>query len=372
VLEGNLDDFTLTDILRLLASTGKSGRLALRREDAVGRVDLTDGRVREASGDADHLVIARRLLGAGLVTGDQLVGALRARDALPTDLELARDLADAGLVDPGAVAAVVREHTVDAVFDLLRWREGLFRFDSGSHDGEAAAVLELAVPVDELLTEAADRLASWPAVEERTGDGSAVVTISQPPGPQGQVSLSPDGWALLSFVDGRRTVADLAHLAGQGEFRTRRTLISLLDAGVVTIADSGGPGHVERLLADHDRLAALEAELGGAAATSPPAPHATRATGRSEPEAPAPRPAPAGTSAAAPGAPAEGTAAQLLAVAGPPREDRPAPPPTASPPAPDTEPRTRGPNGHRDTRVQTDPTVDADLVRRLIDGVGSL
>jgi hypothetical protein len=368
VLEGNLDDFTLTDILRLLASTGKTGRLALRREGAVGRVDLTDGRVREASGDADHLVIARRLLGARLVTGDQLVGALRARASLPTDLELARDLADAGLVDPGAVAEVVREHTVDAVFDLLRWQEGSFRFDGGSDAGEGGAVLELAVPMDELLTEAADRLASWPAVQERTGDASAVVTISRPPGQQDQVSLSPDGWALLSFVDGRRTVADLAHLAGQGEFRTRRTLISLLDAGVVTIADSGGPGHVERLLADHERLAALEAELGGEAATSRPTPHATRVSGRSEPEAPTQRPA--GSSADAPGAPAESPAAPPLAVAERPREPHPVAEVAATPPGSDTEPR--GPTGHRDTRVRTDPTVDADLVRRLIDGVGSL
>jgi hypothetical protein len=381
VLEGNLDEFTLPDILRLLAFTGKSGRLALRREGGDGRVELTDGRVREASGDAGHLVIARRLLGARLVTADDLAEVLEGRDSLPTDLELARELTDAEVIDPGAVAEVVREHTVDAVFDLLRWRDGNFRFEGRTVEHRQGAVLELAAPVDELLTEAAARLESWPSVEERTGDGSSVVTISRPPGQQGQVSLSPDGWSLLSFVDGRRTVSELARLAGQGEFRTRQTLVSLLDAGVVTIADTGGPSHVERLLADHERLAALEAELGGA---GPPRPAAPSTATRRETTGPAPDPAAAGavsapapTAATATGPLVAQGAADVpdgaLAVTDRPRAEDATPEPVAAvPPAGSAEPRVPGAKGTRNGRLRTDPTIDADLVRRLIDGVESL
>jgi hypothetical protein len=360
VLEGNLDDFGLPDILRLLSFTGKSGRLMLRREGAVGRVDLTDGRVREASGSADRLVIARRLLGARLVTGDELAEVLQARDALPTDLELARELGDAGVVDPGTLAEVVREHTIDAVFDLLRWSEGGFRFD-GSPGHQDGAVLELAVTVDELLAEAATRLEAWPSVEERTGDGSAVVTISRPPDQQVQVSLPPDGWSLLSFVDGRRTVTELALLAGEGEYRTRRTLVTLLDAGVVSIGETGGRGHVERLLADHERLAALEAGLGGA--TTAPLP-------------PAPRPTPAArqavdddartswTTGPSPSADASSEGRPTPAVAQPEPVERPQPPAK--------ENTDRHAKVLRGGRLSTDPSVDADLVRRLIDGVESL
>jgi hypothetical protein len=409
VLEGNLDDFTLPDILRLLAFTSKSGRLALQREGAAGRIDLVEGRVREASGDAEHLVIARRLLGGGIVASDDLAAALDGRSSLPTDLELASDLAGAGAAEPGTIAEVLREQTVDAVFDLLRWSEGSFRFEGGQPDPRGEEVLDLAVPVDEVLAEATSRLESWPSVAERTGDADAVVTISRPPDERAEVSVTPDGWSLLALVDGRRTVADLAHLSGQGEFRTRRTLVSLLDEGVVTVGETGGPGHIDRLLADHDRLAALEAGLGAPAApratreaapeattlaapsapTSSPQPAARDAAdaapARSAAERPAARsdasatPRPAVNGAARPcpvtvrtDEVATATAAEATAAEATPAEATPAEATVAAgtgdgPPA-DAPLRAKARAG----RLRTDPSVDAELVRRLIDGVESL
>jgi hypothetical protein len=375
VLEGNLDDFTVPEILRLLAFTSKSGRLSLTRTGASGRVDLADGRVREASGDAERLSIARRLLGAGLVTADDLSEVLRGRDVLPTDLELARELARTGTVESGILAEVVREQTTDAIFDLLRWEDGSFRFDRGEADPGDGQVLDLAVPVDEVLAEATSRLESWPSVEERTGDGDAVVTIARPTGERAQVSLPPDGWSLLSFVDGRRTVTELAHLSGQGEFRTRRTLVALLDEGVVTVGDTGGPGHVERLLADHERLAALEVELGATPRPAPPAPRATQPTIAAAPAASSPAtssPAASSSPAAAPFADAPQASRRAATD-----QARPGPvtvrtEEVAAALEAETESAPSAPKQPRGGRLRTDPTVDAELVRRLIDGVESL
>jgi hypothetical protein len=398
VLEGNLDDFTLPDILRLLAFTSKSGRLAIHREGTAGRIDLTDGRVREASADADHLSIARRLLGVGLVSVGDLEPVLQDRDELPTDLELARDLVEAGTLESGTLAEVLREQTVDAVFDLLRWTEGNFRFEGGAPDASGGQVLDLAVPVDEVLTDATTRLEAWPAVAERTGDGDAVVTISRPAGERAQVSLPPDGWSLLSLVDGRRTVAELARLSGQGEFHTRRTLVALLDEGVVTVGDTDGPGHVERLLAEHDRLAALETELGAPAGPRPASAGASGQQGSSGPDRPQRAASPASSPAAsaesavtaaaraptasAPAPAAPFGAAPAAARASASGASRPGPvtvrtddiPPPAAEPAPAeadaAETAARGTT--RGGRLRTDPSVDAELVRRLIDGVESL
>jgi hypothetical protein len=398
VLEGNLDDFTLPDILRLLAFTSKSGRLAIHREGAAGRIDLADGRLREASADADRLSIARRLLGAGLVSVADLEPVLRDRAALPTDLELARALVDAGTLESGTLAEVLREQTVDAVFDLLRWTEGSFRFEGGAPDASGGQVLDLAVPVDEVLTDATARLEAWPAVAERTGDGDAVVTISRPAGERAQVSLPPDGWSLLSLVDGRRTVTELASLSGQGEFRTRRTLVALLDEGVVTVGDTEGRGHVERLLAEHDRLATLETDLGAPARPRPtsdarspqdqPGTDRSRsATASSSPTGAAgpatSTPNPPAASAPAADAPAAKAPALGSVRANTSAANRPGPVtvraeelPTAAEPTPaptETEPAEAAARGKaRGGRLRTDPSVDADLVRRLIDGVESL
>jgi hypothetical protein len=362
MLEGNLDDFTLPDILKLLAFTTKSGRLVLRRDDVVGRVDLHGGRVGEAAADAGRLAVGRRLLGAGLVSADDLQRVVAGREELPTGLELARGLTEAEVLGSGAVAEVLREQTVDALFDLVRWPEGTFRFEGREGDGDGM-VKDLTLAVDELLASVEERLQSWPAVAERTGDSDAVVAISRPEGDRAEVALPADAWSLLSLVDGRRTIADLARLTGQGEYRTRRTLVTLLDAGIVTVGDGDGRGPVDRLLSAVRVVDDLEARLGGgpapAGGTAPSAEVAPRA---------APLPAPpskVGAPTAAPpvpaAAPANGTSNPFDA----PDRSRPGPVQVRDEDAP-AAPAPRA------SRLRTDPSVDEALVRRLIDGVEQL
>ncbi|MEX1178151.1 MAG: DUF4388 domain-containing protein [Nitriliruptor sp.] len=167
MLEGDLTDFSIPDVLRLLAFTSKTGRLTVAFDARHGRVDLVDGRVRDASAEADRLQLARRVLGSGVVEGSALLEVLDGFDQLPTDLELARALVTAGAAEPGILAELVRAQTVDAVADLLRWPEGRFQFTTSDPADRGPTVLDLAVAVDELLDETTRRLEAWAALEAR-------------------------------------------------------------------------------------------------------------------------------------------------------------------------------------------------------------
>lgn len=265
MLEGDLTDFALPDILRLLSATSKTGRLHVQHDTVVARIDLVDGRVRDASADARRLSLARRLLGAGLVDAEHLRATLADADGeLPSDLDLARRLVTAGSVEAASLAELVREQTVDALFDILRWPAGRFRFDGAAltAGGDGAAVLDLSIKLDDLLADATARLEHWPDIESATGDGAAVVAIVRPPGDD-EVGLPPDAWSLLTLVDGRRSVDELVALTGRGQYRTRSLLRTLVDAGVVRAGTGDDLGPVARLLAAHRVLANLEARLAG-------------------------------------------------------------------------------------------------------------
>jgi hypothetical protein len=372
VLEGDLTDFTLPDVLRLLAVTSKTGRLSLADGDGQGRVDLVDGRVRDASADARRLPLARRALGAGLVDGDTLRTTLADADHLPTDLELARGLVTQAGVEAGALAQLLREQTYDATFDLLRWRRGSFRFTVDPAAGRDGTVLDLALPVDELLAETTRRLESWAALEERTGASDAVVSVRGPRGDDGEVALPPEAWALLALVDGRRTVADLVGLAGQGEQRTREVLATLLNAGVVDVGAAGGAGPVERLLRDHAALADLERTLGNVAVAADRSETAPTVAPPSAPPAEPPAAPDLEFEIASEDPPAEAAPAQPPADLAPIASVSELPAPAEAvervEPAAARQLRTRV----RTDRIRTDPAIDEDLVGRLIDGVEGL
>lgn len=381
MLNGSLEDFPLADVLRLLSLTSKTGRLSMEAEGRIGRVDLLDGRVRDASGDARRVVLARRILGAGVTDSDTLLAAFGDREALPTDLQLARHLVARADVDAGVLAELVREQTVDAVFDLMRWEHGIFRFETAVVDDRGPSALDLALAADELLDEVARRLDAWPSLTERTGPLGGVVSIRRPSRDRAEVALPPDGWTLLGLVDGRRTLAQLVDLCGQGEYRTRRSLGALLDEGVVAVGASDGLGAAERLVRDHAALAARETALTGdlpmgrpAAATTDQTPAAVAAV----PSVPAPAPAPA----RAPAVPSVPSAAPApVEPSGPATPATPTTPATpATPATPQTSAVDDGPEPGvrqlrtrvRDGRLRTDPSVDEDLVTRLIEGVEAL
>lgn len=399
MLEGDLSDFTLPDILRLLAFTSKSGRLHLEDDRAHGRVDLVEGRVRDASADAKHLPLARRLIGLGHLEADTIVSALQGRDQLPTDLELARDLVRDHELDPGLAASLLREQTVDAVFDLLRWEDGSFRFELRSDADTSPPDLDL--KVDDLLAEADQRLEAWPAIEHRTGSGRSVVSISRPSGHVPEIDA--EGWGLLGMVDGHRTVDDLVALSGRGQYETRRTLGALVDAGIVTIGEAGRGGLVDQLITGHRALERVESSLQAFAPSAPRGSDPGR-TAAAEPAPAADDPGSGDRTYAqrtpSPGWSQPGDEQRSSAPSAP--ESPPAPDRDSSEPSSSTAPSSEadpepmpGPGSDRATsddaapavarpepgrddnlrmrvrsnRLTTDPNVDADLVSRLIDGV---
>ena len=260
MLEGDLADFPLPDVLRLLAATSKTGRLELRADQRSGRIELAEGRLLDASAHTAQNRLARRLIGRGRLDAATLRTVVDG--ALPTDRELAAVLVEREVVEPDEAAAALAEQVHDAVFDLLAWHVGHFRFESRpvEADRHEPDVLEHSWPIADVLDEADQRLAAWDDVLARTGDGSDVVAVRRPA--DGTVDVDAFGWQLIGLADGRRTVDQLVELTGRGRCDTRRTLAQLLDLGVVTIGPSAAEGDVQGLLAAHAVLAEFE---GGAA-----------------------------------------------------------------------------------------------------------
>ena len=183
-LQGTLDTFSLPDVLRLLATTSKTGRLRIEGDRGRGSVWLAEGGVVDA--DAD-----------------------RTLDGTPVD---------------------------EVVFELLRFESGNFAFDGdapGSGAGEPEDVEALLRRANALLGEWTELEAVVPSLEHEVtlaGDLSA-----------DEVTISADNWQSLVAVASGRTVGELATTLGLTELGVSRAVRDLVELGVVDVALSDRP-----------------------------------------------------------------------------------------------------------------------------------
>jgi len=186
-LEGTLETIALPDVLALLSVTAKTGELRIEAGGGVGSVWLETGRV------------------AGFdVGGNRTV--------------------------------------VDALFALLRLREGTFRFHTGTQPYNPMEPAEVAP----LLEEAESRLMQWPAIAAVVPSLHCELSLQE--SVDGTVMLRPDQWRLVVTIGGGHTVAEVLGLRGLGEFDGTKALKELVDLRLVGVKPGESPLYPEMQL----------------------------------------------------------------------------------------------------------------------------
>ncbi len=173
-LEGTLETISLPDVLALLSVTAKSGELRVESGAGIGSVWLDAGRV------------------AGFAVGGQ-------------------------------------HSAVDALFALLRLKDGSFKFHGGTEPQNPVEPEEVAP----LMEQAEERLMQWPGI-------SAVVpSLSSKLSLEGlvdtEVTLSPEQWALVASIGGGHAVAEVLGERGLGEFDGCKAIKELVGLGLVQV-----------------------------------------------------------------------------------------------------------------------------------------
>lgn len=253
-MRGDLSETSAADACRDLAGDGATGVLWIDGPDGPGSVTFVEGRVVGATSPTPRARLGDRLVGAGFLEDEALADALDTQRGSGGRSRLGALLVERTQVPRDAIRLFVQEQTLDAMFEVLRWRFGSFSFESG----EATVVPEIpvALTVDQALVEVARRQQQWRELSEVIPDLEAVPTFRSDPA-SAIASLEPDEFAVLASVDGDRSVRALAADLGYGEFELARIVYGLVLLGVVKIElpedeigaalddAMGYPGHAE-------------------------------------------------------------------------------------------------------------------------------
>lgn len=172
---GNVSQFKVIDILRLLSSEGKTGVLNLQKGKEKGEI----------------------------------------------------------YVDKGALVHAICKDGVgeEAIFAILTWTDGNFNFTPNATSEEQS--IETDTP--SLLKEAMKQFEEWQHVKEIIPSQDLVFKLSSKRAPD-EVRLKHEAWSVLSQIDGNKTVGDISGELKMGEHDTARIFYKLFTSGLIEIA----------------------------------------------------------------------------------------------------------------------------------------
>ncbi len=246
-LEGNLKDFSLTDMFRLLASGSKSGTLHVEGTAGEGIVCFRDGQVFHASSSGAGETAGKRLVRSGVISDKQLrqaQGLMKIQKKDKAGRRLGQILVDEGYVEASVLEEFIREQISDALFDLMRWEEGELRFES---DELCADVdLGMTVNIDAVLADSGRRLEMWNKIKDKIPSMDTRFAMSANPGQKpADIHLKPREWMLLCFLHGSRSVRELVEMTGYNDFETAKTLYGMYAGGLIEKVGPAGESLVE-------------------------------------------------------------------------------------------------------------------------------
>lgn len=232
-LKGNLRDFSTTQLLNLINLARKTGTLAVETRQAQVRMCFKEGKLIHATMDGQDERLVTILLRAGKIT-EELARTIRARSDIKDDRELGLLLTNAGYVTQQDVIESVRNHVLDIVYRLFTWPEGTFCFEPMILPIEGRII----VPIDleSVIMEGSRRLKEWERLQEELPNLDVALRFTDRPDARLRtINLTVEEWRVVSFINPRNTIRQIAQYNNMSDFQIRRILYGLLQAGLVEL-----------------------------------------------------------------------------------------------------------------------------------------
>jgi len=178
--QGSLNELPLSDIVQLVAVSGKTGMFSMTRASEKGYVYLQNGQITHAK--------------LGEVEGE------------------------------------------DAIYALALWNQGTFQFSPGV-DSETRTISRSNT---NLLLEAARRSDEWKILSRKIPGTDSIPMLVSRDGANGPVTLTPLEWKVVTKADGQRSIEEIARALKTSAFDVAKTLYGLVTAELVEISKPRG------------------------------------------------------------------------------------------------------------------------------------
>ncbi len=237
-LKGNLRDFSITQLLNLIHLARKTGALTIEVPAGATSLYFREGKLVHATADGQDGHLASVLARTGRLT-EQQAEIIRTRSNTKSDKELGMLLINAGHVTQKDIVNSIRSDVLESVYGLFTWSDGMFHFEPNQLPSDGA----ITVPIDleNIILEGSRRVKEWERLQDELPDLNMALRFTERPQAQlRNVNLSVDEWRVISYINPRNSIRQIAQRIGMDDFQIRKIIYGLLQAGLVEMVQPEG------------------------------------------------------------------------------------------------------------------------------------
>lgn len=270
-IQGNLRDFSTTQLLNLINLSGRTGVLRLfeglptGEKDAMQKPKLAAGKPRAdvyfRSGKLVYATVSGQhgdLIAVLNKTGklnDTQAKVMRDKAQGTSDKALALRLISANYVTKNDIVNSVQQYILGVVYDIMTWSQEIFRFDEGQQPSDE----RILVPIDleHVIIEGARRIEKIEEITQHIENLDMCLKFPENPKEKLEgIQLSVEEWRVVSYVSPKNTIRQIAKQLNMSEIEIRRVVYGLEQAGIVEIVRPPTDGKARTAATGSSRRAA--------------------------------------------------------------------------------------------------------------------
>jgi hypothetical protein len=237
-LRGNLRDFTITQLLNLINLAGKTGTLVVEGPSETAKIAFRDGKLAYAEIGNEDSSLASILHHAKRLSSGQYKSIRQGAAHIP-DKELGLLLINAGYLSQEDILTNLQQHFTDIVQRLFTWVEGFFHFDNDLLPPDERISVRL--DLENLIIEGSRQLREWEQLQDEIPSLDMALKFTDRPGTNlRNVNLSVEEWRVVSYINPRNTMRQIASATKMNDLEIRRIIYGLLQAGLVEVTRQAG------------------------------------------------------------------------------------------------------------------------------------
>jgi hypothetical protein len=232
-LKGNLRDFSVTQLLNLIHIAAKTGALYVESPSETVTTYFRDGKISYAQNSSQKFDLLKVLASYRCIKRSQLVLlAVRYQNAQPAELGL--ELVNGSYVEQDEILNALRAYYTSVVKQLFTWEEGDFHFETSESAPQGSILLRESM--EDLIVEGSRRLKENEQLKDEIPTLDMALKFSDRPGTNiRSINLSKMEWRVVSYINPKNTIAQIAHTTHLNEMEIRRVVYTLMQAGIVEI-----------------------------------------------------------------------------------------------------------------------------------------